>query len=259
MSIEEYIHFVQGPAPYLFLFLVIFCEYIFLKFNKKNFSFSHTLANFGVLFIGLVLFSFFSHYVLTRDSVLAFVSHYSLIYTPVSWIYFFLWLIIFDGISYATHVLYHTSRFFWMFHSVHHSDNNLDASTTIRVPVVSAFFTITSFAFFSFLGANPQLLSPIAQTIFFHQIITHSFLFRNSIPHIFSYIFITPNLHALHHTEKYGNKNYGFLFSFWDKLFSTHVLKKYEGEGFGVAHFSKTNNPFIINIEPIIHFFKNKN
>lgn len=258
MNIEDYLEFIQGPFPYLFLFFIIFCEYVVLKIQKKKTSFAHTVSNFGVLFVGLILFSVFSQFVLTRDDVISFVTHYSFVYTPVSWFYFFFWLIIFDAISYATHVLYHKSDFFWMFHSVHHSDKTLDASTTIRVPIVSSFFTITSFALFTFLGANPHLLSAIAQTIFLHQIITHSFLFRNTIPHYVSYIFITPTIHTLHHTEKYSHKNYGFLFSFWDKMFGTFFIKDYEQENFGVDSLPSTHNPFKINLIPIKHYFSKK-
>lgn len=261
MSIENYIHFiVQGPLPILFLFGVIFLEYIFYKIKGKKFSFVHMISNFAVLFIGITLFSFFNQYILSRDSVITFMTQYALFSTPLSWTWFIAWLVLFDCISYWTHILYHKSAFFWMFHSVHHTDNHLDASTTIRVPFIASFFTVTSYAFFCFLGVNPLLLPAIAQTMFLHQILTHSFLLRTCIPQSLlqgiSYVFVTPPMHAMHHTRKHSNTNYGFLFSFWDRLFKTLFLKHYEDEAFGVDTLTTTHNPLRIHTEGVVQYYK---
>ncbi len=39
------------------------------------------------------------------------------------------------------------------------------------------------------------------------------------------YFFVTPSLHRVHHASspsKYIDKNYGEIFSFWDRLFGTY-------------------------------------
>ena len=259
MSIETYIHFVTGTSfPFLFLILVIVAEYIVRKRKGKTFSFFHVFSNFGVLFIGMTLFLLFNHFVLKREDVLAFTTEHSLFSFPVSWGYFFLWLIVFDFINYWTHVFYHKLNFFWMFHSVHHSDKDLCASTTIRVPVTASFFTVTSYAFLSFFGISIVLLPALAQTMFLQQILVHSFLFRGVLPSYVSLIFITPDIHALHHTEKYATRNYGFLFSIWDRLFKTAEIKEHTTEVFGVESSQETNNPFSVHFRPIRTFFKRK-
>ena len=65
-------------------------------------------------------------------------------------------------------------------------------------------------------------------------------------------------MHAIHHTKKYSNHNYGFLFSFWDKLFGTILLKKYKNETFGIDSYTDTYNPFWIQVEGVVRFYKEK-
>lgn len=257
MTIERYVELVvKSPLPFLFMLFIIICEYIVYTWKGQKFSFTHVLSNFGVLFLGTTTFSLFSYFVISRDDVLEFTSQYSMFSTSVSWGIFLLWLIFFDFINYCTHVLYHKSSFFWMFHAVHHSDKTLDASTTIRVPIVASFFTITAYAFLNFFGISVVLLPALAQTMFLQQLLVHSSLFRTTTPSFLTYIFITPSMHAIHHTEKYGDKNYGFLFSVWDRLFKTGYFKNYNNESFGVDFGTATKNPLKIHMEPMSDFFK---
>lgn len=257
MSIEKYLYVLtQTPLPLLFLVCVILCEYVVSFWKGRPFSMKHTLSNFGVLFIGVVAFFLFDHYFLSKKEILEYSTRHALFTTPFSWTSFFIWLVIFDFINYVTHVFYHKNSFFWMFHAVHHSDKNIGASTTLRVPIVASFFTVTSCAFFSIFGLNIIMFSALAQTIFLQQILVHSFLLQKITPSWLSFIFITPDLHILHHTERYNNKNYGFLFSFWDRVFGTGRFSPYNQEILGLESTMDTNNPYIIHKEPLIHFLQ---
>lgn len=259
MSIESYIHLiVETPFPIFFIFFIIMCEYVVAKLKKNAFSFSAVFTNFSVLFLGVSLYSLFTYFVIQRETVVGFASSHALFSTPVSWGIFFIWLVVFDFINYWTHVLYHKSNFFWMFHSVHHSDKNLAASTTVRVSFTTSFFTITSYALMTFMGVNSLLLPALAQTMFLQQTIVHSSLLRGFFPTFISLIFVTPDTHAIHHSEKHSDKNYGFLFTLWDSIFGTLHNQNHNDESFGIKDFAHTSNPFKIHLEPIISFIKRK-
>ncbi len=257
MDIYLYIDFItKTPFPLVFIAIIILLEYLIERRKGTPFSLRKVFSNFGVLLIGTTLFSLFSVYVLSRESVLAFAETHALFTFPVTWGMFFIWLIVFDFVNYWTHVLYHKSNFFWMFHSVHHSDRYLDASTSVRVPIVASFFVITSYLFLGTLGVSVVLLPALAQTMFLQQVLVHSTLLRGRIPKWVEYIFVTPDFHALHHTEKYGRKNYSFLFTFWDRWFNSIERKSYEGESFGVEGLSGTRNPLRVHMEPVQHYFR---
>jgi alkylglycerol monooxygenase len=257
MDIYEYVAFItKTPFPLIFIIVVILLEYLIEKRRGGSFSFQKALGNFGVLLIGTTIFSFFSIYVVSRESVLSFSESHTLFTFPVTWTMFFVWLIVFDFVNYWTHVLYHKSNFFWMFHSVHHSDKYLDASTSVRVPIVASFFVISSYFFLGILGVSIVLLPALAQTMFLQQVLVHSTLLRGKLPSWVEYVFVTPDVHAIHHTERFNQKNYSFLFTFWDRLFGSFHNKRYEGESFGVEGLSDSRNPFRTHYEPIRRYFR---
>jgi hypothetical protein len=63
-------------------------------------------------------------------------------------------------------------------------------------------------------------------------------------------------MHAIHHTEEYNQKNYGFVFSLWDRIFTKSFIPSYKGETFGVSSLSGSHNPFVIHIEPLYAYYK---
>ena len=44
-------------------------------------------------------------------------------------------------------------------------------------------------------------------------------------PKPFSYVFLSPSLHWIHHSDnpKHFNKNLGTVFTFWDRVFGTYL------------------------------------
>jgi len=125
------------------------------------------------------------------------------------------------------HVLFHRIKFLWRFHKIHHSDEEVDFSTGIRFHpgeiLISMLYKI-------FLVA---LIGPaIGLLIIFEIVLNASSIFNHSniiIPKyldiILRRIIVTPNMHRIHHSilEKETNSNFGFNFSFWDKLFGTYI------------------------------------
>jgi creatinine amidohydrolase/Fe(II)-dependent formamide hydrolase-like protein len=72
-----------------------------------------------------------------------------------------------------------------------------------------------------------------------------------------SYIFISPAQHQIHHSTamKHRDKNFGLIFSFWDRMFGTlYVPKGYEAIDYGINKEEK--NPFKTTWELYVMPFK---
>ena len=129
--------------------------------------------------------------------------------------------------QYAPHYLMHKVKWMWKFHMIHHSDTKVDVTTGTRhhpgewlfrefsviigililgIPVGYYFFYRSLSGFFThFNHANIRVPPAIDKPI--------------------SWIFVSPNMHKVHHHYKrpYTNSNYSNIFSLWDRMFGTFV------------------------------------
>ena len=140
--------------------------------------------------------------------------------------------ILLDLGEYGYHVIMHKVKRLWMFHAVHHSDNVVDVSTTLREHpgenIVRLSFTllwvfVTGTAFWMLMLR--QIVQAIT-TLFAHM----NYRFSDNTDKLISLLFITPNLHQVHHHYKqpYTDCNYGDVLSIWDRMFGT--LKRLPAE-----------------------------
>ena len=148
--------------------------------------------------------------------------------------------------EYFYHVIMHKVKRLWMFHLVHHSDKVVDVSTTLREHpgenIIRLSFTLLwvllSGAVFWALVLR-QIIQ-VFTTLFAHM----NCRLPNKIDSVLGAVFITPNLHQVHHhyQQPYTDSNYGDVLSIWDRLFGT--LKKLPSENvvFGVDTHMKTED-----------------
>jgi sterol desaturase/sphingolipid hydroxylase (fatty acid hydroxylase superfamily) len=130
-------------------------------------------------------------------------------------------------VGWLVHITEHKIPLLWRFHVVHHADNNVDVSTGLRHhPVESLLRGIFFFLGILVCGA-PMYAVMIFQTlIIFATAFTHANI---SLPpkadHLLSYIFVSPNMHKVHHHWKqpYTDSNYGAILSVWDRLMGTFL------------------------------------
>ncbi len=153
--------------------------------------------------------------------------------------------ILLDFGEYVYHIIMHKVKMLWIFHVIHHSDNVVDISTTLREHPMETLARLSFTLLWVFLSGTLFWALIVRQTI---QIFTTLFAHINyrlpqKIDNIVGLVFITPNLHHVHHHYKqpYTDCNYGDVLSIWDRLFGT---------------FKKLPN---INIEYGIDTFENKN
>jgi sterol desaturase/sphingolipid hydroxylase (fatty acid hydroxylase superfamily) len=154
------------------------------------------------------------------------------------WIKYGLMFIALDFLEYVYHVTMHRVAGFWRFHLVHHTDLKLDVSTTVREhPGETVLRNSFQLMWVFICGASFEVivLRQTVQTL--SNILAHTALRLPAGPgRVLGWIFITPNLHHVHHHFElpYTNRNYGDVFSIWDRLFGTFTELAAEATVFGL-------------------------
>jgi sterol desaturase/sphingolipid hydroxylase (fatty acid hydroxylase superfamily) len=153
--------------------------------------------------------------------------------------------------EYIYHRLMHRIKGLWMFHVVHHSDSVVDVSTTLREHpgenIIRLTFTLL-WVLISGVAFWALLLRQIIQsfsTVFAHM----NYRLPERLDRFVGFIFITPNLHQVHHHFKqpYTDSNYGDVLSIWDRMFGSFQRLDAKNLVFGVDTYmeKKENGNFI--------------
>lgn len=155
-----------------------------------------------------------------------------------TWLFVLILFLMLDLCEYGYHVAMHKFRTFWKFHLIHHTDSNVDVSTTVREHPVESFIRGCFVILWVFIcGASPAILI-IRQTIQSVANISAHTKFRLSGPleKVIGWIFITPNLHHVHHhfERPFTDCNYGDVLSIWDRIFGTYRELKPEIIRYGI-------------------------
>jgi len=123
------------------------------------------------------------------------------------------------------HWINHRAPFFWRFHSVHHADRDLDASTALRFHFGELALSVGFRALqIVAIGADPLSVA-IWQMLLFVSILFHHSNTRLSLAleRVLVRIVVTPRMHGIHHSdfENETNTNWSSLLSVWDYLHGT--------------------------------------
>ena len=147
----------------------------------------------------------------------------------------------FDFTFYWAHRWYHVSPLLWRLHRVHHSDTHLDSASAFRFhpldAVLDSTMTLVAAAVFGLDFDNVLCYFLLFLPLLFAQ---HSALvFPAWTDALLGKVLVSPNLHKVHHHQKqeFTNSNYGFLFSFWDRLFGTFRQLPVDQINYGLAEF----------------------
>lgn len=137
-------------------------------------------------------------------------------------------LMILDLIAaYLSHWTEHKIWFLWQFHTIHHSDKEVDTTTANRhhpgESVIRVIFTILAILI---VGA-PMWLVFLYQSLsaFLSQFNHSNISIPKGIERLISLVIVTPDMHHVHHHYKqpYSDKNFGNIFSVWDRAFGTFI------------------------------------
>jgi len=145
------------------------------------------------------------------------------------WVELLLTLALFDFVAqYVAHVLLHQVPVLFRFHSVHHSDTTVDATTATRHHPIDYMVRESMSAVVLFVTGAPVAYYVFYRltTLFFGYTSHANFRYPRWIDRTLGWVLITPNMHKFHHHHEmpWTDTNYGNIFSFWDRLFGTLVV-----------------------------------
>jgi sterol desaturase/sphingolipid hydroxylase (fatty acid hydroxylase superfamily) len=140
---------------------------------------------------------------------------------------FLTYFLIYDFTLYLVHRLQHAVPWWWMLHSLHHSQRHLNCWTNDRDSFVDDFLEAVIFRIVAMLiGASPTEYAGVILIGQLLESLSHTNV-RISFGNIFDKVFVDPRYHRLHHMlddpEYPGrqNCNFSFIFPLWDILFGT--------------------------------------
>ena len=160
-------------------------------------------------------------------------------------------VILTDLTGYWKHRVMHTS-FFWPFHSVHHSSEEVDWLSNERVHPVEMFLTSVFFIVpLVIFGVPGAVIAWTSQIRRFHSVYEHANL-RIDYGRV-HYFFVSPTFHRWHHSRdpEWVDTNFANIFSAFDWLFGTFKMPSqmpakdtFGVPGFPRDFFGQTFRPF---------------
>ncbi len=128
-----------------------------------------------------------------------------------------------DFVGWLHHWVIHKVPLFWSFHTIHHSQREINLFSDLRYHPLEYLVTET-IKFIPLLMFEASVPAMVGYH-FAHQWYTK--LYHANIRTDFGflrYILVTPQSHRVHHSSEsaHADRNFGVIFSIWDRLFGTH-------------------------------------
>lgn len=143
-----------------------------------------------------------------------------------------------DFMAYSSHWIRHKISLFWEFHKIHHSQEQLNYFTAVRLHPLDLIANVfIRFLPFTLLDMEMSVAVFMGWIAFqrFHEMFVHANV-RTNLGFL-RYLLVTPQSHRLHHSieKQHVDKNFGDIFSIWDFIFGTQVREYQSYPLLGVA------------------------
>ncbi|MBI38770.1 MAG: sterol desaturase [Leptospiraceae bacterium] len=176
--------------------------------------------------------------------------------SSLSWLLAF---VILDFLFYWSHRISHEINILWASHVVHHSSEEYNLSVALRQSALRNAITCLFYLPLAVLGLPWVVFLTVDALNRLYQFWVHTkFISDDSIPDSFSFVFVTPSHHRVHHAvnDPYIDKNYGGMFILWDRIFGT-FRQETEEPVFGTVKRLKSYNPLFANIHVFVDIYRN--
>lgn len=178
--------------------------------------------------VGVAYIMLLSHWVELRE-----IGLFQSVQAPAL-IQFLVLLLVSQFMSYWVHVAFHKFRWLWPIHAVHHSDVDVDVTTSYRHHPLESLISLPLITpIILLLGIPPEVavtfkLFEISATLFSHSNIR----IPQALEKYLCFVILTPDFHRLHHCSesRYTNSNYGSLLPWFDYLFNTASSRPYDDQ-----------------------------
>lgn len=134
---------------------------------------------------------------------------------------------ILDFAVWFEHVVSHKIPILWRIHRMHHSDTGFDVTTALRFhPLEIVLSMVWKASIVVALGV------PVLAVLLFEIVLNGTAMFNHSnarlplgFDRLLRSVIVTPDMHRVHHSSipEETDTNYGFNFSFWDRMFGTYL------------------------------------
>lgn len=131
-------------------------------------------------------------------------------------------IVVNDFLGWFHHYVRHRVEVFWAFHTIHHSQRQMNLFANGRVHPVEFIIANTLICVPMFmLQLNLGAIAAISIASTWYQNFYHGNIRANLGP--LKYVLVTPQSHRIHHSieSRHRDKNLGVLFTVWDRLFGT--------------------------------------
>jgi sterol desaturase/sphingolipid hydroxylase (fatty acid hydroxylase superfamily) len=167
------------------------------------------------------------------------------------WLVFIAGVAVVDFLGWFHHWVRHKVPWFWLFHAVHHSQQQLNLFTDGRYHVVE--YLVSATIRTTALVAIGIPLVPVIGYELAHG--TYTRLYHANIRSNFGwlrYLLVTPQSHRVHHSieERHRDTNFGVLLSIWDRMFGTqyHGFNEYPRTGVRDPYFPIECRPSALSL-----------
>ncbi len=134
--------------------------------------------------------------------------------------------VLYDFGTFVGHLLLHRYEVLWRLHKIHHSSRVLDWLATTRAHGLEHLFrSIPTQAVLFTLGLPTSAVAVALAIYAAFATLGHSNLHLNLAR--WEWLFVTPRLHRLHHVPETTQRNFGTIFTVWDRALGFLVVRDY--------------------------------
>ena len=130
-----------------------------------------------------------------------------------------------DLLRYLVHRCKHAVPFLWRFHALHHSDPDVDVTTSVRLHPIEHLLGSGVFWLAVVLLDIPAIVAlTYGLAVFAIEVVQHGNVrLPARVERWLQPVLVTVDMHRIHHSVVFdqANANYGTVFSVWDRLFGT--------------------------------------
>jgi sterol desaturase/sphingolipid hydroxylase (fatty acid hydroxylase superfamily) len=147
---------------------------------------------------------------------------------------FLFYFLVIDFCEFVIHRVQHAWPWLWAMHSLHHSDPQFDASTSVRhhwgIAVIRGFAVAAPM---SLLFKAPPLYLVATSVLSYHVYLMHANV-RLTFGR-FEWLLSSPGYHRLHHSSdpQYYNQNFASILPIWDVMFGSRQGRRNPAGGAG--------------------------
>jgi sterol desaturase/sphingolipid hydroxylase (fatty acid hydroxylase superfamily) len=210
--------------------VLVFCAEAYWPRRRREFpALRRRLGNLGVWLLNLILAAFVFARPATFRLQLEALSAIGLPTWPIAnaGLSFVVGFLLLDLFRYGVHRCKHAVPFLWRFHALHHSDPDVDVTTSVRQHPGD--YLISSAAFWSVVILL-DIPAPVALSygiaVFAIEAIQHGNIrLPEPLERWLRPMLVTTDMHRIHHSilANQANANYGAMLSVWDRLLGTYT------------------------------------